>query len=290
MSDTDSDSKVQFNIRPNRNNVIQEESSDEASKYESQNEPDFEQPSSNVDVDVSSPLDTSRINTTQSEPSDTVVCIPRSQGSAARVDIPGRRSPAFNVGNPDQHSNATHPLVDIPGRRQRSPAFNVGLLVSLINIPMPLINESTFLVDVRQHSVLITQINIPMLLIHESTFLVDVNVRQHSMLVSLINIPMPLINKSKFLVDVNVRRYSILITQINIPMPLINKSTFLVDVGNHRDTKLRFRSNSAAIMRFPCVIMTDTRINLVIVNLTRQDVLVHQIFMSLPIVKNLEQV
>ena len=133
MSDTDSDSEVQINVRPNRNNVIRDESLDEGSNYESQNEEDFEQPSlSNANAYVSSPLDPVRIHTSQSEPSDTVARVPRSQGSATpvdnpgrRVDVPGRRSPSFNVGIPDQHSNATHPRVDIPGRR--SPPFNVGI-------------------------------------------------------------------------------------------------------------------------------------------------------------------
>ena len=76
-------------------------------------------------MDVSSPLDPVRINTSQSEPLDAVVRVPRSQGNTALVDIPGRRSPPYNVGVPDQHSNATHPWVDIPGRR--SPPFNVGI-------------------------------------------------------------------------------------------------------------------------------------------------------------------
>ena len=126
MSDTDSDSEVQINIRPNRNNIIRDENLDEGSNYESQNEEDFEQPSlSNANADVSSPLDPVRINTSQSEPSDTVARVPHSQGSATPVDIPGRRSPPFNVGIPDQHSNATHPRVDIPGRR--SSLFNVGI-------------------------------------------------------------------------------------------------------------------------------------------------------------------
>ena len=133
MSDTDSDSEVQINVRPNTNNVIRDESLDEGSNYESQNEEDFEQPSlSNANADVSSPLDPVRIHTSQSESSDTVARVPRSQGSATpvdnpgrRVDVPGRRSPSFNVGIPEQHSNATHPRVDIPGRR--SPPFNVGI-------------------------------------------------------------------------------------------------------------------------------------------------------------------
>ena len=133
MSDTDSDSEVQINVRPNRNNVIRDESLDEGSNYESQNEEDFEQPSlSNAIADVSIPLDPVRIHTSQSEPSDTVARVPRSQGSATpvdnpgrRVDVPGRRSPSFNVGIPDQHSNATHPQVDIYGRR--SPPFNVAI-------------------------------------------------------------------------------------------------------------------------------------------------------------------
>ena len=80
MSDKDSDSKVQINTRPNRNNVIiRDESSDEASNYESQNEPDFEQPSfSSADMDVSSPLHAVRTNTSQSELSDTVAYVPHS--------------------------------------------------------------------------------------------------------------------------------------------------------------------------------------------------------------------
>ena len=126
MSDTDSDSEVQINIRPNRNNIIRDESLDEGSNYESQNEEDFEQSSlSNANADVSSPLDPVRIHTSQSEPSNTVARVPRSQGSATPVDIPGRRSTPFNVGIPDQHSNASHPRVDIPGRR--SSPFNVGI-------------------------------------------------------------------------------------------------------------------------------------------------------------------
>ena len=126
MSDTDSDSEVQINIRPNRNNFIRDESLDECSDYESQNEQDFEQPPmSNVNVDVSSPLDPVGINTSQSEPLDAVARVPHSQGNTALVDIPGRRSPAYNLGIPDQHSNAIHPSVDIPGRR--SPPFNVGI-------------------------------------------------------------------------------------------------------------------------------------------------------------------
>ena len=134
MSDTDSDSEVQINIRPNRNNIIRDESLDEGSNYESQNEQDFEQPSlSNANADVSSPFDPVHINTSQSEPSDTVARVPRSQGSATSVDIPGRRSP-FNVGIPDQHVNATQPRVDIPGRR--SP-FNVGIPDQHSNVTQP---------------------------------------------------------------------------------------------------------------------------------------------------------
>ena len=163
MSDTDSDSEVQINIRPNRNNIIRDESLDEGPNYESQNEQDFEHsPLSNLNVDVSSPLDLVRINTSQSEPSDTVAYFPRSQGRAALVDIPGRHSPPFNVGILDQHSNATHPQVDIPGRHstafsvdnpdqhsnatyprvdipgRRSPTFNVGIPDQHSNATHPL--------------------------------------------------------------------------------------------------------------------------------------------------------
>ena len=155
MSDTDSDSEVQINIRPNRNNIIRAESLDEGSNYESQNEQDFEQPSlSNANADVSSPFDPVHINTSQSEPLDTVARVPRSQGSATSVDIPGRRSP-FNVGVPDQHVNATQPRVDIPGRR--SP-FNVGIPDQHVNATQPRV---TFLVDVH-HSTLVSLTNIPM--------------------------------------------------------------------------------------------------------------------------------
>ena len=165
MSDKDSDSEVQINIRPNRNNIIRDESLDEGPNYESQNEQDFEQsPLSNVNVDVSSPLDLVRINTCQFEPSDTVAYVPRSQGRAALVDIPGRHSPPFNVGILDQHSNATHPQVDIPGRHstafsvdnpdqhsnatyprvdipgRRSPTFNVGIPDQHSNATHPLVD------------------------------------------------------------------------------------------------------------------------------------------------------
>ena len=157
MSDTDSDSEVQINIRPNRNNIIRDESLDEGSNYESQNEEDFEQPSlSNANADVSSPLDPVRIHTSQSEPSNTVARVPRSQGSATLVDIPGRRSPPFNVGIPDQHSNATHPRVDIPGRR--SSPFNVGIPDQHSNashprVDIPCRRSPAFSVDIPdQHS------------------------------------------------------------------------------------------------------------------------------------------
>ena len=60
MSDTETDSEVQFDIRPYRNNVIRDESVDDESNYDTQNEQDYEQPHEqptirNVDKDVTSP-------------------------------------------------------------------------------------------------------------------------------------------------------------------------------------------------------------------------------------------
>ena len=121
MSDTETDSEVQFNIRPYRNNVIRDESVDEESNYDTQNEQDYEQPHEqptirNADKDVTSPRGQVSNTTSQSEP--LVPNPPRSQGSTMSVDTPSRRSSALrpSVDDPDQHSHAV-PRVDNPGRQ-----------------------------------------------------------------------------------------------------------------------------------------------------------------------------
>ena len=229
---------------------------------------------SNANADVSSPLDPVRINTSQSEPSDTVARVPRFQGSATAVDIPGRRLPPFNAGIPDQHSNAAHPRVNIPGRR--SPLFNVGYpdkhasaTQPWVDIPGRRQTSQAFHVDIQdQHSSAIyPRVNSPGRRQSSPEFGVDHRDRNNR---DPINVCSP---GRRFRVPDSISH-----DRDDYSHPSSRRLTFLVDVDVYPVIRYHF-------LIFPCIIRTEILTNRGILKMTWRDVLVHQIALSQQIVE-----